>query len=1235
MKKHYCSCGEYECGDIPKLKIDWENNEEFGLVNFTLLDDKTKAPISNAVIMAVNDNGNYCTFSTDSKGNAQQVLNVGTNRISVSADGYNARNGISINVVHAEQNAPVIYMFSGSIVQLKSSSVTRMTMEELKEAGVSVGSEGDYFKCHYEIELAYDNKFVPYIIEFPWFGSLTDDDTHGGGNPQSGTTTTTTTATGTGHAVSTTTTTVTQPKPIHIENTNFNVYPLSPDCILVIEGEAKWLKEFFNVQLVFANTLHNESVNNAKAELILPSGLSLKKSDGNIGVISPGSTGTASWVVRGDEEGTYSLSARLKGNLDLGDRIDCTYSVNEPISVLGGKALKLDIYAPKVINYGEKYTIKLELTNNASFPVYNISNKIIRLSQYEISVKKVEKNGIEKYIEDRKCIYSDNSGITVSSDVLQPGEKLVTEISTTSLYRSMFESVQNATSKIGGTIGKIGSGTYLGSAAKSISGIVSSIPVGQVLRNNFNYVILEDSTASIPAELHVVGNAVNSINPVTVIGDKIKSEITDALGNGLIGGIDGFLNISKSDKKAIKRIQNNITDTFKITDALFGSDKDEKPVTTVWIENTNGSKINPETGQIIEEEKAKNTKDKIIDNVKDVLINAGDKTIKEYFPNYQRAVEFFKHDEYENTTTGSEKSKMSAYYSDISDKSDKNGFTINIDGSDVSETNGRFSFCGDALVNVTANTDNASGILHVQFADGETQEIELQSVCKHICDGKWEVVSVPSDDECGSMIKVCDKCGKYLDVKEIPLNASFVLDDGTSYNSLETAALHMDNDSILTAVNDCTVNKNVMLLNNSTIIIPENITLSISEGCNVSTFGRIENNGTITGDGSLNIAYPLCCDGETKFVFFDYGSIVNEIPQIENGSCSPEKWYCDEEMTVPFESFTAGIDDRFGIFYAESGHSYIDGNICRNCGKPKNKKDGFKGVSATLTDGVRMNYFVVLSDKALSDKNAYIRFSAENKENPLSKTIRLSDGLKTGDEVFGGGEYKFSVDLRPDMMNDRITAEIIYSNGEKGSRLVYSVKEYTKDIRKTENVSDEEKVLVDALMNYGGYAQLYTNNLNNGNIPDVREYKNNNTVGSEYQYKKSADTVSGIKVTKASLLLGSNVTIKIAYQLDNKNANKFIFSCKGNNVRTEIVGNLCYVYLENISPQNFDVMYDFSVSDGNNTEYFSYSVFSYIRHILTDEDYSSQALINLVNAMYDYNKAAKAYLASEKEHLYE
>ena len=70
-------------------------------------------------------------------------------------------------------------------------------------------------------------------------------------------------------------------------------------------------------------------------------------------------------------------------------------------------------------------------------------------------------------------------------------------------------------------------------------------------------------------------------------------------------------------------------------------------MTTVWIENTNGSKINPETGQIIEEEKAKNTKDKIIDNVKDVLINAGDKTIKEYFPNYQRAVEFFKHDEYE------------------------------------------------------------------------------------------------------------------------------------------------------------------------------------------------------------------------------------------------------------------------------------------------------------------------------------------------------------------------------------------------------------------------------------------------------------------------------------------------------------------------------------------------------------------------------------------------------------
>lgn len=100
-------------------------------------------------------------------------------------------------------------------------------------------------------------------------------------------------------------------------------------------------------------------------------------------------------------------------------------------------------------------------------------------------------------------------------------------------------------------------------------------------------------------------------------------------------------------------------------------------------------------------------------------------------------------------------------------------------------------------------------------------------------------------------------------------------------------------------------------------------------------------------------------------------------------------------------------------------HDYASGGVCKNCDALKNGKDGFKSASITLTDGVIMNYYMILSHEALDDKEAYIYFTSEQ---GIDEKIKLSKGSEVD------GKYKFSLKLRPDQMSDEITAKVVYGD---------------------------------------------------------------------------------------------------------------------------------------------------------------------------------------------------------------
>lgn len=295
-------------------------------------------------------------------------------------------------------------------------------------------------------------------------------------------------------------------------------------------------------------------------------------------------------------------------------------------------------------------------------------------------------------------------------------------------------------------------------------------------------------------------------------------------------------------------------------------------------------------------------------------------------------------------------------------------------------------------------------------------------------------------------------------------------------------------------------------------------------------------------------------------------------------------------------------------------HDYSNGGICNVCNALENGKDGFKSASVSLTDGVIVNYNVILSDKAIEDENAYIKFTAES---GINKNIKFSEAVLTGET------YKFSLELRPDQMSETIIAQVIYGDGTEGNSVDFSIKEYSEKL-----TNEADKKLADSMKLYGAFAQVYTGRKTDNLVSDIKDYEINATIGEEYNYSLT-ENASGIKTKSATLQIGSQITIVVKYQLEEgKNISDYDFMCGDKSLKPVKSGDYYCVYLKNILPQDLDKMYEIVVKDkgnaGNETT-LKYSAFSYMKSAFEKSD-SDKKFTNLLNAMYYYNKAAEDHM---------
>jgi len=153
---------------------------------------------------------------------------------------------------------------------------------------------------------------------------------------------------------------------------------------LVVPMRASFLKEFFQVQMVVQNLTTGFDFENGSAELSLPSGLSLAPTSvgqaltQEVASIPGGQSQTVTWLLRGDTEGEYDLSAVYNGSVEpIGEGITLTATTQSSLKVWGASALQTTITVDCNAQRWAPYDITIALKNvsgsdpaNAA-PVYN------------------------------------------------------------------------------------------------------------------------------------------------------------------------------------------------------------------------------------------------------------------------------------------------------------------------------------------------------------------------------------------------------------------------------------------------------------------------------------------------------------------------------------------------------------------------------------------------------------------------------------------------------------------------------------------------------------------------------------------------------------------------------------------------------------------------------------------------------------------------------------------------
>ena len=215
------------------------------------------------------------------------------------------------------------------------------------------------------------------------------------------------------------------------------------------------------------------------------------------------------------------------------------------------------------------------------------------------------------------------------------------------------------------------------------------------------------------------------------------------------------------------------------------------------------------------------------------------------------------------------------------------------------------------------------------------------------------------------------------------------------------------------------------------------------------------------------------------------------------------------------------------------------------------------------------------------------------------------------------GKYLLTVNVAPAEMMEDIVVQLV-DNNTIIKEATHTVREYCDTILADEGHS-QYHALVKEMLNYGAMAQVYfnydTENLANDGITDTAAIE----VPETAEEITVSDKISGLSFYGASLVYRDRIAVRYYFTGD---VTDCTFTANGNTYTPVAKDGMHYVEIADIVPQDLDQQITVTVSNAEgNTLTVSYSPMNYIVRM---NQKGSEAVKNLVKALYNYHLAAKA-----------
>ena len=272
----------------------------------------------------------------------------------------------------------------------------------------------------------------------------------------------------------------------------------------------------------------------------------------------------------------------------------------------------------------------------------------------------------------------------------------------------------------------------------------------------------------------------------------------------------------------------------------------------------------------------------------------------------------------------------------------------------------------------------------------------------------------------------------------------------------------------------------------------------------------------------------------------------------------------------------------------------------------------FQGTSVTLASNLIVNFYVEVQDTAGAQMTFLVKDSGYKDH---EETVAVSQA-----EHVEGNLYKFTCELVPAQMNEDVKATL--SDSGNTYEKTTSVRQYAQNLfalRQWDKLAATDIML--ATLNYGAAAQKYF------------EYNAENPANADYVRIPASDvpeaksvgkegSVDGISFYGGTLVFVSKVAVRFYFT---GNVAGKTFKVGEETYTPRAKGNLYYVEIPEINPQDYDKDITLTVSNGTQDMSVTYSPMHYISRMY-HKDSSSETMKTLLSNLYEYHLQAVSYL---------